>query len=262
LFTSKPSYRLTGSTFTTAPEKPAEPKPAPASAPAATGLSANELPDWLKDLAEPKPAPEPKLGKKYLHMPRIMVEVLTHNGGEALRTCGDRSQCQIKVETMIEEPVGIVSLNGNVVLGESIIRETLANKGLDLPPQTGLVMPYAPIPDLAKNMNHMKDIMIPDALVKHFLGHKGCSMKALHAELDRRHGGARTVSIQILPSILPGGFRRIQITGSNRLEAQQLVLQHIEDTKREQSAFSDTRNGIQVAPQSEAPPPQSIGIRI
>merc|ERR1719333_592868 len=114
-------------------------------------------------------------------------------------------------------------------------------------------MPYVPPQQQRSSALSQQDLQIPDGLVKHFLGHKGVKMKALHAELDRRHGGARTVSIQILPAILPGGFRRIQITGSNRLEAQQLVLQHIEDTKREQSAFSDTRNGIQVAPQSEAP---------
>merc|ERR1719217_837707 len=86
-----------------------------------------------------------KLGKKYLHMPRIMVEVLTHNGGEALRGCEERAQCQIRVETTIEEPVGIVSVNGNVALGEKTIREILANKGLDLPHQDGLVLPYAPV---------------------------------------------------------------------------------------------------------------------
>merc|ERR1719498_1623744 len=113
-------------------------------------LKKEDVPDWLKDLAEPMPAPQPKLGKKYLHMPRIMVEVLTHNGGEAVRDIEQRSQCQIRVETMIEEPVGIVSVNGNVGLGESIIRETLANKGLELPPQDGLVLPYAPV---AQNRN-------------------------------------------------------------------------------------------------------------
>lgn len=262
LFTATPSYRLTGSTFSSAPPKPEEAKPKAAGAAAPNLKEQGDLPDWLKDLAEPQavvPA-QPKLGKKYLHMPRIMVEVLTHNGGEAVRTCEQRSQCQIRVETMIEEPVGIVSVNGNVGLGESIIRETLANKGLDLPPQDGLVLPYAPVVQ-QKSMTQQQDVQIPDAMVKHFLGHKGCNMKALHAELDRRHGGARTVSIQILPSILPGGFRRIQITGSNRLEAQQLILQHIEDVKREQSAFSDTRGGVQMAPQPEAPP-QSVGIRI
>lgn len=264
LFTSKPSYRLTGSTFTSAPEKTEdskrEEKASSFSSKPPDLQGRQDLPDWMKDLAEPAAPAQPKLGKKYLHMPRIMIEVLTHNGGEAVRACEQRSQCQIRVETMIEEPVGIVSVNGNVSAGESLIRETLANKGLDLPPQDGLVMPYAP-PKAAGSMNQ-QDIQIPDGLVKHFLGHKGANMKALHAELDRRHGGARTVSIQILPSILPGGFRRIQITGANRLEAQQLVMQHIDDVKREQSAFGDTRGGVQVTPQSQALPAQQVGIRI
>lgn len=233
LFTETPSYRLTGSTFTTVPQTQEVAK----AAPAAPAMNTADLPDWLKDMAEPQPAftTAAKLGKKYLHIPRIMVEVLTHNGGEALRQCEMRSQCQIRIETMIEEPVGIVSVNGNVAMGEAIIKETLANKGLDMPAQTGLTMPYAGPANQQPREDLQQDIQIPDSLVRHFVGHKGCNMKALHAELDRRHGGARTVSIQILPAVLPGGFRRIQITGSNRVEARRLVLEQIETLKKQQN---------------------------
>merc|ERR1711865_816431 len=112
LFTATPSYRLTGSTFSSAPQKPAESRPearpqAPPPQAPPPQFSSQELPDWLKDIAEPTAIVpvQPKLGKKYLHMPRMMIEVLTHNGGEGVRDCEKKSQCQIRVETMIEEPV-------------------------------------------------------------------------------------------------------------------------------------------------------------
>jgi hypothetical protein len=217
----------------------------------------------MKDMASDAQPAQPKLGKKYLHMPRIMIEVMTHNGGEALRSCEQKSQCQIRIETTIEEPVGIVSVNGNVALGESVIKETLANKGLDLPPQDGLTLPYAPVAPAAEMQ---QDIQIPDTLVRHFVGHKGCNMKAIHAELDRNHGGARTVSIQILPAVLPGGFRRIQITGSNRVRARELVMQHIEELKRQKLTLSASNdpNMTQPPPSQywQGPKPGGAGISI
>merc|ERR1711865_147461 len=104
----------------------------------------------------------------------------------------------------------------------------------------------------------MGDIQIPDSLVRHFVGSRGCNMKALHAELDRRHGGARTVSIQILPSVLPGGFRRIQITGANRVEARKLVLQHIEDLKKQHLTLTPSNDpNMHVGPQQYYPAPSA-----
>jgi len=234
LFTDKPTFRMTGSSFSAASTKEKKEDDSKK----ISQLKSEDLPDWLKDISEPSPAPAMiQLGKKYLHMPRIMVEVLTHNGGEAIRTCIEKSGAQIRVETTIEEPIGIVSVNGPVVLGEQCIREVLANKGLDLPAQDGLILPFKPTAPNQECGNNMQDIQIPSELVRHFVGHRGCNLKAITQKLGH------SVSIQILPSILPGGFQRIQISGSNRKEARTLVLHHIEELKRQKlTLWGDTHN--------------------
>lgn len=254
LFTNKPSFRLTGSSFSSASSKPADAKPADSQM---TNLKKEDVPDWLKDMVEPAPQPAPPMmGKKYLHMPRLMIEVLTHNGGEAIRACIEKSGAQIRVETMIEEPIGIVSVNGQHTIAEKCIREILANKGLDLPPQDGLVLPYVPVQPTASPEN-MQDIQIPSELVRHFVGHRGCNLKAITQKMGH------AVSIQILPSILPGGFQRIQITGSNRQEARRLVIQHIDELKRQKlTLWGDNHKSHNQTPVPPPPPPATDGIRI
>merc|ERR1719487_704788 len=157
---------------------------------------------------------------------------------------------------MIEEPIGIVSVNGPHAMAEMCIREVLANKGLDLPPQDGLVLPFVPTTPAASAEN-MQDIQIPSELVRHFVGHRGCNLKAITQKLGH------AVSIQILPSVLPGGFRRIQITGSNRAEARRLVMQHIDELKKQKlTLWGDTHKGTTQTPVPPPPPPSVGGVRI
>lgn len=244
---------MTGSSFSSASTKPAEPKKdqGPNMATAA------DVPDWLKDMQTPAaPPPAQTMGKKYLHMPRLMIEALNHNGSEALRACIEKSGAQIRIETMIEEPIGIVSVNGLAIVGETCIREVLANKGLELPPQDGLLLPF--VQSSPNNTNdNMQDVQIPSELVRHFVGHRGSNLKAI----TQRMGHA--VSIQILPAVLPGGFQRIQITGSNRAEAKRLVIQMIDELKRQKlTLWGDTHKGQAQGAVPPPPPPLVNGVRI
>lgn len=122
------------------------------------------------------------------------------------------------------------------------------------------MLPYAQV-QVNRANDLQQDIQIPDSLVRHFVGHKGCNMKAIHAELDRKHG-ARTVSIQILPAVLPGGFRRIQITGSNRVQAREMVMRHIDELKKQKLTLTPSNDpNMQHQPQHWQQPAPG-GVRI
>lgn len=70
------------------------------------------------------------------------------------------------------------------------------------------------------------DIQIPLALVRHFIGNKGATVRALS---DAVGGG---VSINVLPTVLPGGFKRIQVVGENWYQAQTLILAKLEELRQ------------------------------
>lgn len=212
----------------------ATPAPATASsaAPAAPAPAAGGVPDWLQDLALPAaPAAQASnfasaaLGKKYVRMPDAYVKVLVGKGGETIRSVIEQSGAIIRVESGPRDPIGIVSITGNVQQGEQRIREVLRAKGFDLPELSGLVVSQ---PQVSGNMSAVRrdDIQIPSELVKHFVGNKGANIKVL----EEASGGA--VSIKVLPSTLAGGFQRIQVTGMNRAVAEPLVMRRIEELKR------------------------------
>mmetsp|Transcript_3533 Transcript_3533/g.12909 ORF Transcript_3533/g.12909 Transcript_3533/m.12909 type:complete len:450 (+) Transcript_3533:84-1433(+) len=69
------------------------------------------------------------------------------------------------------------------------------------------------------------DIQIPMALVRHFIGNKGATVRMI---TDAVGGG---VSINVLPTVLPGGFKRIQVVGSNWYAAQTLILAKLEELR-------------------------------
>lgn len=186
-----------------------------------------DVPEWLKDI-EMSPAgaqvPEVSSCKKYIRMPDDYIKALVGQGGETLRTAIKRSGAIIRIESGPRDSIGIVSITGNIQLGERCMRDALRAKGLELPEMDGLVVNQAQ----HGNLNAVKrdDIQIPSQLVKHFVGNRGANIKVLEEAV----GGG--VAIKVLPTTLMGGFQRIQVTGVNRASAEPLVLARIEELKR------------------------------
>merc|ERR1719305_2076282 len=117
------------------------------------------------------------------------------------------------------------------------------------------MMPHVPVQEPSRE--NMQDIQIPSELVRHFVGHRGCNLKAITQKLGH------AVSIQILPSALPGGFQRIQITGSSRQEARRLVIQHIDELKRQKlTLWGNNNENSKQQPLPPPPPPMPGGFRI
>jgi len=163
-------------------------------------------------------------GKKYVQMPDAYVKMLVGKGGETIRSIIERSGAIIRVESGPRDPIGIVSITGNVQQGELVIREVFREMGLELPEMSGLTVNQV----AGSNQSAVRrdDIQIPSELVKHFVGNRGSNIKIL----EEASGGA--VSIKVLPSTLAGGFQRIQVTGVNRHIAEPLVLARIDELKR------------------------------
>lgn len=193
--------------------------------------SSHDIPEWLRDLemptasfsAEARASAQPP-GKKYIRMPDLYIKTLVGKGGETIRSAIEHSGAIIRVESGPRDPVGIVSITGNVQQGESRIREALRAKGLELPEMNGLVVNE--VQGGNQSAVRRDDIQIPSELVKHFVGNKGSNIKIL----EEAAGGS--VSIKVLPMTMAGGFQRIQVTGVHRATAEPLVMRRIEELKR------------------------------
>lgn len=185
-------------------------------------LDNKQVPDWLKDLAEPQ-IPRALLGRKILRMPDAYIKCLIGRGGETIRHITNKTGADIRIEPNRENLDGIVSIANNIEAAEQMIKETLASKGCHWETQETA--------DLGGTLTNVgwkgrvddSDLQIPTELVGLFIGNAGAGIK----DIKRMVGGG--VTIKILPQVMPGGFQCIQVVGEQWQRARALVAAKLKD---------------------------------
>lgn len=186
-------------------------------------LKKENVPDWLKDLANP--VPTQYMGRKVLRMPDAYIKCLIGRGGETIRNIINKTGADIRIEGKPDDPDGIVSIAGNIDAAEAMIRSMLAEKGCtwEIRDATG---PVGGMSDVTWKSNvDVDDLQIPTELVGLFIGNSGAGIKEIKAKV----GGA--VTIKVLPPILPGGFQCVQVVGDHWKRAKEIVRAKIEEIK-------------------------------
>lgn len=188
--------------------------------------SGNDVPDWLKDLAEPQ-IPRALLGRKVLRMPDAYIKCLIGRGGETIRQIINKTGADIRIEAKQDNLDGIVSIANNIEAAEKLIKEILASKGCHWQTQMASDMGGELTNVGWKGHVDDDDLQIPTELVGLFIGNAGAGIK----EIKARVGGA--VTIKVLPPLLPGGFQCVQVVGENWKAAREVVRQKIKQILQE-----------------------------
>lgn len=175
-----------------------------------------KMPDWLSDLAPPGSI----FGRKVLRMSDSFIKCLIGRGGETIQNIINKTGVDIKIVSSPQDSEGIVSICGNVELGERIVRETLAAKGCHLPVTYGT-------PSFGNHrQGETERLLIPTELIPTFVGPGGSNIKQIKGKVRG------PVSIKVLQELLPGGFQEVQVIGDGWLPAKQMVREKIEEIKR------------------------------
>lgn len=229
------------------------------------GDGTNTVPEWLKDLM-PKGDPQPPPGIKpenfkVLQMDAAQIRALIGRGGETVQGIRAKSGAEVKIDHLPSEPIGRVTVIGDVEKTEGMIKEALTAKGcplggpgppglagLPLPPGVpglpGAGLPGLPalpagtpatvgtLPGAMSPANapptgpvETRELAIPAELVGGMIGPGGATINDL-----RKQSGVG-VQIAILPAVVPGGQQNARISGAPPAidHAEKLVRTKLED---------------------------------
>lgn len=184
---------------------------------------ADNVPDWLKDLAEPAGPPRELLGRKVLHMPDAYIKSLIGRGGETIRAIINKTGADIQIQQHPENKDGVVSIANHIDKAIGVIREVLMSRGCHW--ETEETTDHSgPVTKVGwKGAAADDDVLIPTELVGLFIGNAGAGIKEIKAKLP---GGGVTIKV-LPPGGHQGGFQVIQVVGDNWRIAKHLVRQKV-----------------------------------
>jgi len=191
-------------------------------APAETSLASQagrpgqekELPEWLQDLAAPKPG---QVGaKRILRLSSVQIRCLLGRGGGTIQAIINRTGAAIQINGSPQDFEGDATLAGkNLDEAERMVRDVLLSKGCPLPTATG-----PKFPDDTPGI-----VRVPTELVGALIGPKGTHLNEIKAKI----GGA--CIIQVLPQQMPDGCQLVQVAGDTWVQAKELVVAKLNELR-------------------------------
>lgn len=97
-----------------------------------------KVPEWLQDIfpgEKPKPQPPPGINPenfKVMDLDGCQIRALIGKGGETIQGIRLKSGAEVKIDHLPSDPVGRVTIVGDVPKVEELIKDTLATKGCPL----------------------------------------------------------------------------------------------------------------------------------
>jgi len=195
------------------------------------------VPEWLCDLV-PQPPPEENTPKpppgvaadkfKILKLDGRQIRALIGKGGQTIRDIRLMSGADVKINHLPTESEGLVNIVGDIEKTMVMIKQALVDQGC--PMGVERKPPKACPPPGGATGNAQGDIAIPVELVGPLIGPGGSVIKSLREAA----GGACFISV--MPSTTLGGPQCVRIVGENREQARLLVLEKIEELKKQLTA--------------------------
>lgn len=183
------------------------------------------LPEWLADLAPKEPRAPPGVAAdrfKVLKMEAVQIRALIGRGGETIQEIRRNSGSEVKIDHQPSEPVGTVTIIGDLVKTEQMIMDALSAKGCPIggPPARG----GGGGPGVA-NPGVPREIAIPHDLVGGLIGPGGATIN------DIRQKAGSQVNISVLQANAPGGPQVCRITGPEELlnVAEEMITAKVND---------------------------------
>jgi len=152
-------------------------------------------------------------GHKKLELKAIQIGAILGPGGHRIKEISAITGSNIHITSQKGDPVGTVSIVGNVEKAEVVIRQVLEKQGCPLPKEDGTEFID-------------RELLIPAEHMGLFVGKGGENVKRIKEQV----GG--NVFIRVMPSETPGldpKFRAVEIVGENRPKAKELIKARIKE---------------------------------